>query len=51
MKIRKLRVLKFVSLPAFLLCGIANNLNNSFMLTIAMGFVVVTALQFMYITD
>lgn len=51
MKINKLKVLKFIALPAFLGYGVLANLNCTFSLTIFCGFVVVTALQFMYITD
>lgn len=51
MKINKLKVLKFMALPSFLGYGVLTNLNYTFSLTIFCGFVVVTALQFMYITD
>lgn len=51
MKINKLKVLKFMALPTFLGYSVLANLNYTFSLLILCGFVVVTALQFMYITD
>lgn len=51
MKIKKMNVLKFMALPTFLGYGVLANLNYTFSLTIFCGLVVVTALQFMYITD
>lgn len=51
MKINKLKVLKFLALPTFLGYGVLTNLNYTFSLMILWGFVAVTALQFMYITD
>lgn len=51
MKINKLKVLKFMALPSFLGYSVLANLNYTFSLTIFCGFVIVTALQFMYVTD
>ena len=51
MKIKKMKLLKFMALPTFFGYGVLSNLNYTFSLTIFCGFMVVTALQFMYITD
>lgn len=51
MKIDKLKVLKFMALPTFLGYSVLANLNYTFSLTIFCGFVIVTALQFIYVTD
>ena len=46
-----MKLLKFMALPSFLGYGVLANLNYTFSLLIICGFVAVTALQFMYITD
>ena len=46
-----MKLLKFMALPSFLGYSVLTNLNYTFSLTIFCGFVAVTALQFMYITD
>lgn len=46
-----MNVVKFMALPTFLGYSVLANLNYIFSLTIFCGFVAVTALQFMYITD
>lgn len=51
MKIKKMNVLKFSALPLFLGYGWLNTMNLAFSLMVFCGFVAVTALQFMYITD
>lgn len=51
MKIKKMKLLKFMALPSFLGYSVLTNLNYTFSLMILCGFVAVTSLQFMYITD
>ena len=51
MKINKLKVLKFSALPLFLGYGWLTTMNLAFSIMVFCGFVAVTALQFMYITD
>lgn len=46
-----MNVVKFMALPTFLGYSVLANMGYSFALMILLGFVVVTALQFMYITD
>ena len=46
-----MNVLKFSALPLFLGYGCLNTMNLAFSLMVFCGFVAVTALQFMYITD
>ena len=46
-----MNVVKFMALPSFLGYSVLANMGYSFALMILLGFVVVTALQFMYITD
>lgn len=46
-----MNVVKFMALPTFLGYNVLANMGYSFVLMILCGFVVVTALQFMYITD
>ena len=51
MKIKKMKLLKFMALPTFLGYSVLANMGYSFALMILLGFVAVTALQFMYVTD
>lgn len=46
-----MNVVKFMALPTFLGYSVLANMGYSFALMILLGFVIVTALQFMYITD
>lgn len=46
-----MNVVKFSALPSFLLVGVFSTLNYSFSVFGFCGFVAVTALQFMYVTD
>lgn len=46
-----MKLLKFMILPTFLGYSVLANMGYSFALMILLGFVIVTALQFMYITD
>lgn len=46
-----MKLLKFMALPSFLGYSVLANMGYSFALMILLGFVVVTTLQFMYITD
>ena len=46
-----MKLLKFMALPTFLGYGVLANLDYTFSLTIFCGFVAVTALQLVYITD
>lgn len=46
-----MNVVKFMALPTFLGYSVLANIGYTFSLMILCGFVVVTALQFMYVTD
>lgn len=46
-----MKLLKFMTLPSFLGYSVLANIDYSFAFMILLGFIVVTALQFMYITD
>ena len=46
-----MKLLKFMILPTFLGYSVLANIGYTFSLMILCGFVVVTALQFMYVTD
>lgn len=46
-----MKLLKFMTLPTFLGYSVLANMGYSFALMILLGFIIVTALQFMYITD
>ena len=51
MKIKKMNVLKFSALPFFLGYGWLTTMSLAFSLMVFCGFVAVTALQLVYITD
>lgn len=51
MKIKKMNVLKFSILPLFLGYGWLTTMSLAFSLMVFCGFVAVTALQLVYITD
>ena len=46
-----MKLIKFMVLPTFLGYSVLANMGYRFSLMILLGFVAVTALQFMYITD